>query len=104
MKKPEKGHAVSKVQRIADDKVIIHHENGNTFEGDVDRSKIRFREDSWGNKYFFGGLGRKGGKVGNVMSNEDRRRMGVDEDPSLPDYEGTKVNSKGSSSDPNLAK
>lgn len=102
MKKPATGTEVSKVQRIADDKVIIHHENGDTFEGDVDKSKIRFRADSWGNKYFFGaGIGRR--KAGNVMSNAGRRKMGIEEDPALPDYEGTKVNSKGSS-DPNLAK
>lgn len=102
MKKSDKGHEVSKVERVADDKVVIHHENGDTFEGDVDKRKIQFREDSWGSKYFFGaGVGRS--KIGNVMSNADRRKMGIEEDPSLPDYEGKKVNSKGSS-DPNLAK
>lgn len=26
-------------------------------------------------------------RVGNVMSNEDRRRMGIEQDPALPDYE-----------------
>ena len=91
MTKPAKGHAVSKVERIADAKVVIHHENGDTFEGNVDKSKIRFRSDSWGNKYFLGsGIGREGSTVGNVMSNEDRRKMGIEEDPGLPDYEGTK--------------
>ncbi len=84
-KKPTKlakGTEVSKIERVAEKKVIIHHENGDTFEGDVDTSKINFAEDSRKTASRFH-IPR--GKVGlrNVMSNKDRRNLGLEEDPDL---------------------
>lgn len=80
--KPAKGTEVSKIERIADKKVLIHHENGDTFEGDVDTSKVRFSEDSrkTASRFHI-----PNGKVGikNVMSNKDRRKLGLEEDPDL---------------------
>lgn len=81
MKKPTKGTAVSKVERIGDKKVLIRHENGDTFEGDVDTSKVRFSEDSRKTASRFHIPDKVGLK--NVMSNKDRRKMGLEEDSDL---------------------
>ena len=80
--KPEKGHEVSKVERTGDKTVTIHHENGDTFEGVIDTNKINFAEDSrrTASRFHI-----PQGKVGikNVMSNKDRRKLGLEEDPDL---------------------
>ena len=83
--KLEKGHEVSKVERTGDKTVVIHHDNGDTFEGVVDTDKINFAEDSrkTASRFHI-----PQGKVGikNVMSNEDRRRLKMPQDPELEDY------------------
>ncbi len=80
-KKPAKGTEVSKIERVADKKVVIHHENGDTFEGDVDTSKVNFAEDSRKTASRFHIPGKV--RIKNVMSNEDRRKLGLEEDPDL---------------------
>ncbi len=79
--KPAKGTEVSKIERIADKKVLIHHENGDTFEGDVDTKKINFAEDSRKTASRFHIPDKVG--IKNVMSNADRRKLGIEEDPDL---------------------
>lgn len=40
--KPEKGRQVEKIERTGDKTLVVHHENGDTFEGNVDTSKNQF--------------------------------------------------------------
>lgn len=79
--KPEKGREISKVERTGDKTVVIHHENGDTFEGVVDTNKINFAEDSRKTASRFHIPDKVG--IKNVMSNKDRRKLGLEEDPDL---------------------
>lgn len=79
---------VTKVERTGQNEIKVHHDDGSIFDCKVDPTKIRLREDSMRDA---GGRGRfflpDNIKVGNLMSNADRRKMGVEQDPALPDYQ-----------------
>lgn len=79
--KPEKGREVSKIERTGDTTFLMHHENGDTFEGTADPNKTRFAEDSRKTASRFHIPDKVG--IKNVMSNKTRRKMGLEEDPNL---------------------
>lgn len=80
-KKIEKGRKISKIERTGDRAVTVHHENGDTFEGVVDKNNRKFAEQgrNAASRFHFPDKVR----VKNVMSNKDRRKLGLEEDPDL---------------------
>jgi len=75
-----------RLERTGEKRFRVEHDDGSVFEGTIDPHKVRFAEDSrkTASRFHI-----PGGKVAlrNVMSNADRRKMGVSQDPSLPDYQ-----------------
>jgi len=80
-KKTEKGREVSKIERTGDRTVTVHHENGDTFEGVVDKNNRKFAEEGRNTASRFHIPGTTRAK--NVMSNKDRRKLGLEIDPDL---------------------
>jgi len=84
-KKLKKGNTQpTKMERTGDKTFNVHHEDGSIFECQINNPNIRFKKDSLGDagggsRFFIG----DDIKVGNVMSNADRRRLGLEEDPDL---------------------
>ena len=69
----------AKVERTGQNTFNVHHEDGSVFECKMDPRKVRFKKDAGNSSRFFipGTIKPK------VMSNKDRRRMGLPEDPDL---------------------
>ncbi len=80
-KSEKKGTQPTKLERTGDHTFVVHHEDGSQFEGKIDPAKVNFAEDSRKTASRFHVADNV--KVKNIMSNEDRRRMGLDEDPDL---------------------
>ena len=78
-KQTEKGREISKVERTGDKLVTIHHENGDTFEGVVNKDNGKFAEQGRNAASRFHIPDKV--RIKNVMSNEDRRKLGREEDP-----------------------
>lgn len=81
-KKTEKGRKISKIERTGDRTVSIHHENGDTFEGVVDKNNRKFAEEGRNAASRFH-IPHGKVRITNVMSNKDRRKLGLEEDPDL---------------------
>jgi len=78
----KKGTQPTKLERTGETTFIVHHDDGSKFEGKIDPSKVNFAEDSRKTASRFHVAGTV--KARNVMSNVDRRKMGLPEDPDLP--------------------
>ena len=74
----------TKMERTGNNTFNVHHEDGSIFECKRDPNKVQFKSDAWGEKYHIS----DNIKPRNVMSNADRRRLGLEEDPALDDYQG----------------
>ena len=84
-KKDKKATQPTKFVRTGKETFNIHHDDGSVFECKIDPTKVQLKEDGLRaaggrNKFFMGNEIRPQ----NVMSNEDRRRLGLESDPDLP--------------------
>lgn len=85
----KKNPETTKIERTGKNDGVAHMEDGSKFEFKTDPSQFR----GWGKA----GTKRERGlggffipdevKAGNMMSNADRRRMGLEQDPELPDFQ-----------------
>ncbi len=82
-KREKKDTQPTKLERTGDTTFVVHHEDGSQFEGKIDPSKVNFSEDSRKTASRFHIPANV--KIGNIMSNADRRKMGLPEDPALAD-------------------
>lgn len=82
-KSEKKGTQPTKLERTSETTFVVHHEDGSQFEGKVDPAKVKFAEDSRNTASRFHIPANV--KLNNVMSNKDRRKMGLPEDPDLAD-------------------
>ena len=84
-KKDKKSSQATKFERTGKETFNVHHDDGSVFECKIDPTKVQLKED---------GLKSAGGsskfflpneiRARNVMSNEDRRKLGLEPDPELP--------------------
>ena len=82
----------TKVERTGQNSFVTRMEDGSSFHGKTDPKK--FNSKGWGK---LGTMKERGGatfisdtiKAGNMMTNAYRRRMGIEQDPDLPDYQDT---------------
>lgn len=80
-KSEKKGTQPTKLERTGESTFVVHHDDGSEFEGKIDPSKVNFAEDSRKTASRFHVADTV--KARNVMSNADRRKMGLPEDPDL---------------------
>jgi hypothetical protein len=79
-KKDKKATQATKMVRTGKETFNIHHDNGDMFECKIDPTKVKL--PPLGGKMFLSGSEIR---AKNVMSNADRRKLGLELDPDLPD-------------------
>ena len=83
-KKDKRNSEPTKVERTGETTFNVHHDDGSMFECKIDPKKVRFKKDGLKDA---GGSGRffvpENIKIRNVMSNEDRKKLGLAPDPDL---------------------
>ena len=70
-----------RIERTGERHFRVEHDNGDVFEGTIDPHKVRFAEDSRNTASHFHIPDKVG--IKNVMSNKDRRKLGLEIDPDL---------------------
>lgn len=88
----KKDPPATKIERTGQNSFTTHMEDGQKFHSTTDPKT--FNKESWGSLRTRKESGNpiyipENVAIHNVMSNEDRRRLGVDQDPALPDYQTT---------------
>ena len=78
-KKDKKATQATKFVRTGKETFNVHHDDGSVFECKIDPNKISL--PALGGKLFLSGSEIR---AKNVMSNKDRRKLGLEPDPELP--------------------
>ena len=82
-KLPKDTCGTRKFEKVGDNKVLAHREDGSTFEGTYDPSLVRLKGEKHRGAKSNGRWMPHKIAIRNVMSNETRKELGLPEDPSL---------------------